>query len=88
MKLCSSHPCFIHFNNSVEPKASDVKLEGLPEIIKADEEIEMACTVNKIKPQAAYIEWDMEGKKINGKTITTTNTDGKTFYHKNVVSFK
>ena len=65
-----------------------MKLEGLPEIIQVDEEIEMTCTVIKIKPQAAYVEWDVEGKKIYGKTTTTTNTDGRTFHLRNIVSFK
>ena len=83
-----THPCFILFRNSVKPKANYLILEGLPELIKADEEIEMSCTVIKIKPQAAYIEWDVAGKKIHGRTIATTNADVKTFCHKNVLIFK
>ena len=52
---------------------------GLPDAIAVNTELELSCTVNRIKPEAAEMYWIINGKHISGNLFYDRNTDGKTF---------
>ena len=55
----------------VEPETTDLFLDGLPDVIEIDSDVELTCTVKRIKPQSAYLQWEINGHASNGRITTT-----------------
>ena len=56
---------------SVKPKQKDLKIE----VFESETEVTLACSINRIKPEAADIFFTIDGKRYNATMISTMNAD-------------
>ena len=63
---------------SVLLNKDDMMITGLSDAVAANTEVELNCTVNKIKPKAIQMYFVINGKRVLGNITTNKNLDGKT----------
>ena len=72
---------------AVPPTSETTILSGLPEIISDGASAILNCTVQRIKPAAHDIYWNIDGTKING-SLRTILLDDETFAQYNMLEIK
>ena len=56
-------------------------ISGLSDSVEANTKVDLTCTINRIRPEAAEMFWLINGKKIVGIMDSVQNGDGTTFKH-------
>ena len=70
---------------TVVPNPEDLSLTGIPDdYVEVGTDLQLMCTVSRIKPEAAEMFWMIGERRENGSLTITTNDDG-TFSETNVV---
>ena len=88
--LCScdkkvASKCFTFFV-AVTPNEKDIKIEGMPDTVNEGDEVNLKCSVDRVKPRPSELYWKMSfGVKELGNTTISVNEDG-TFKYENVIT--
>ena len=73
----------------VNPNAEDIQLDGLPEVIGIGSQVKLTSTIERIKPPAKSIYWNVTfGRRRSGRTSTELNKDGKTFRQTSNIDYR
>ena len=71
---------------SVTPNEKDIKIDGMPDEVREGDEVNMKCTVDRVKPRLSDMYWKMNfGFKEPGNITISVNDDG-TFKYENVIT--
>ena len=74
--------------NTVVPTKKDVSLTGMPEEVEPGTEVELTCSVNRIKPEVLKMVWNTTiGQRQDEKVTKVQNKDG-TYQCKSVVKYE
>ena len=75
-----------YFFVAVTPNEKDIKIEGMPDTVSEGDEINLKCTVDRVKPPPSDMYWKMSfGVKEPGNTTISENEDG-TFKCENAIT--
>ena len=70
---------------TVAPKLEDLSLTGIPDdYVEVGTDLELSCTIARMKPEAAQMYWVIGGLRENGLLTVNSNSDG-TFRETNVI---